>query len=229
MSKTFDSSEILLLLQPLSTTSQSWTKTTGTHGCIIPVSLFVFACVILQLYRCPGSKTTLKDRHARRQPSTCVHHKDLPCLTTGCPARHVALVTKATFLAGSRPPPPPPLHLCKEQRGRSKVLSEMSGKQWLPFQRAVDVRAHGFLCSLGDSPAPGRDRQEERTRDDRGEMTKAKKNWGEKLLRCHARDWTHGSLRFQMSVLWKYDFKRFQSLCFPTLHPAAIIGMSWSL
>lgn len=43
----------------------------------------------------------LTDRHARGQPSTCVRHKDFSCLTTGCPAQHVALVTKPTLLAGT--------------------------------------------------------------------------------------------------------------------------------
>lgn len=43
----------------------------------------------------------LTDRHARGQPSTCVRHKDLSCLRTGCPAQHVALVTKPALLAGA--------------------------------------------------------------------------------------------------------------------------------
>lgn len=81
---------------------------TQTHACIIPLytlppvlHVFVFPCVKLQLYRCPAGNAMLTDRHARGQPSTCVRHKDLSCLTTGCPAQHVALVTKPTLLAGA--------------------------------------------------------------------------------------------------------------------------------
>lgn len=91
--------------------------------------VFVFACVKLQLYRCPASKAMLTDRHARGQPSTCVHHKDFSCLTTGCPAQHVALVTKPTLLAGT------PFISLRNTEDDRRCFPRWAAK-WLPLSKS---------------------------------------------------------------------------------------------
>lgn len=66
------------------------------------------------------------------------------------------------------------LHLPEEHRGQWKVLSKMSGKVASSFKGPWMYMAHGFQCLLWDSAAPGEARQEERTRDQRKEMSRKK-------------------------------------------------------
>lgn len=82
----------------------------------------------------------LTDRHARGQPSTCVRHKDLSCLTTGCPAQHVALVTKPALLGGAA------FISLRNIEDDVKVLSKMSSKVASSFKGPWMYMAHGFLC-----------------------------------------------------------------------------------
>lgn len=101
--------------------------TRKTHAWIIPLFMppppptppvqpgFVFPCVKLQLYRCPAGAAMLTDWHARGQPSTCVRHKDLSCLTTSCPAQNGSSVSQLALPASAA------------FRGRWKALSKMIG------------------------------------------------------------------------------------------------------
>lgn len=130
--------------------SEFFSKKTGpqTHACIIPLYapptplvwlVFFFACVKLQLYRCSAGNATLTDRHARGQPSTCVRHKDLSCLTTGCPAQHVALVTNTRSFSTSR------LHLRRGIQRTVEGAFQDERQSGFLFQRAVDVHGSRIL------------------------------------------------------------------------------------
>lgn len=120
----------------------------------------------------------------RGQPSTCVRHKDLSCLTTGCSARHVALVTKKSrSFSESR------LHLPARWGGGGLVWTQKDGGRCFPrwggksgflFQRAADVdTAHGspgVCCKIARHLEEAR--REERTREQRREMRREEQQRG---------------------------------------------------
>lgn len=162
----------------------------------------------------------------RGQPSTCVRHKDLSCLTTGCSVRHVALVTKKKKTLFQREPPSSPGNVVGgwglDTEGRRKVLSKTGRRQkWLPLSKGRGCTHSSWIprCLLRDSTAPGRGqtgRKDKRAeeRDEAGRTTEGK------LLRCRARERTGGSLRFQMSVVWNCTFQT------RTIWPPACVQLS---
>lgn len=111
----------------------------------------------------------LTDRHARGQPSTCVRHKDLSCLTTGRPAQHVALVTKPALQAGA------PFISLRNTEDDGRCFPRWAVK-WLPLSKDRGCTWLMNSCvSCKIARHLERPDRKKRTRDERSEMKREKK------------------------------------------------------
>lgn len=167
----------------------------------------------------------LTDRHARGQPSTCVRHKDLSCLTTGC-----VLPNMWRWLQKPAPAAATPFISPRNTEDDGRCFPRWAAK-WLPLSKG---RGRTWLmdscgsCEIAwhlERPDRKKKKKKERTRGERREMRRKRRD-REKPLRCDARDQSSSSLRFQLSVVWNCGFKCERSDSLPTATPLILHSSS---